>query len=572
MDASGAHSRDSTSSFSARPTVDLVLKILCSSRAQWLAMCRYFEGEGPLFEWGALHFVPSGGTDDLRLSRQLRLDPVVTGFLIGQRKLDRRLRGFCTEVTPSWSVTDVPVPETARELLARTLPRARNGEPLRIHLQGPDGSGHQPCAEALASGLDARLLIANLSTIPPDEHHASVGLALLHARLFGQVPCFRSDATAIDGRLNERLSNYPGMIALHGWQDSGTGSAFRVSVDLDLPTCEQRRAYWSRQLNPFPSAVEPPDLDALAARFELSFHQIRAAAFDATCGAQAMGRAPTTTDLMDAARRHSSRDLASMSDIMEPSRRWCDLVLPDESLTQLRELCDRVRRRHRVLQQWGFGRERRGTGVNALFVGTSGTGKTLAAEVIAAELGLNLYRIDLARVVSKYIGETEKNLERIFQAAERSNAVLLFDEADALFGKRSIVRDAHDRYANVEISYLLQRLESYPGVSILTTNLSENLDQAFTRRLAYRVHFPLPGPAERQRIWEAVWPPQAPPGCRRSVPLASGALQAHRRKHPQHRPGGGLSGCRRRRVGHHGPCAARSASRIPQAGQSGRRP
>jgi SpoVK/Ycf46/Vps4 family AAA+-type ATPase len=201
------------------------------------------------------------------------------------------------------------------------------------------------------------------------------------------------------------------------------------------------------------------------------------------------------------------------AELIEPRRGWSDLVLPTDAAAQLHELCDRVRRRHRVLEKWGFGRTQRGLGVTALFVGTSGTGKTLAAEVVAGELGLNLYRIDLSAVVSKYIGETEKNLEGIFRGSEQSNAVLLFDEADALFGKRSAVRDAHDRYANVEIAYLLQRLESYPGVAILTTNLSDNLDTSFARRLAYTVHFPFPGPTERQRIWETVWPPDAPLGA-----------------------------------------------------------
>jgi SpoVK/Ycf46/Vps4 family AAA+-type ATPase len=285
-----------------------------------------------------------------------------------------------------------------------------------------------------------------------------------------------------------------------------------VRVELNRPGWEQRRAFWGRQLADVAADISESGLDTIAARFDLSFPEIRAAVADAAGNARALGRGPTAAELMDAARRHSSRALESLAEVMTPARRWSDLILPTDAMGQLRDLCDRVRRRHRVLDRWGFGREPRGNGVNALFVGAPGTGKTLAAEAVAGELGLNLYRIDLATVVSKYIGETEKNLDRLFRAAERSNAVLLFDEADALFGRRSIVRDAHDRYANVEIAYLLQRLESYPGVAILTTNLSDNLDQAFTRRLAFTVHFPFPAPAERLRIWEAVWPPEAPLG------------------------------------------------------------
>jgi SpoVK/Ycf46/Vps4 family AAA+-type ATPase len=164
-----------------------------------------------------------------------------------------------------------------------------------------------------------------------------------------------------------------------------------------------------------------------------------------------------------------------------------------------------------VLDRWGFGRRlSRGKGTNALFSGPSGTGKTLAAEIVASALGVDLFRVDLAGVVSKYIGETEKNLDRIFVAAEHANGIVMFDEADALFGKRSEVRDSHDRYANIEISYLLQKMEQYEGVAILATNLRANLDDAFVRRLAFAVHFPFPDTAGRRRIWGGVWPPEAP--------------------------------------------------------------
>jgi len=164
-----------------------------------------------------------------------------------------------------------------------------------------------------------------------------------------------------------------------------------------------------------------------------------------------------------------------------------------------------------VLDDWGFGaRLPLGAGVNALFSGASGTGKTMAAQVVAGALGLDLYRIDLSRVVSKYIGETEKNLGRIFDQAEASNAILFFDEADALFGKRSEVKDAHDRYANIEIGYLLQKMEEFRGVTILATNLRQNMDDAFVRRLAFHVHFPLPGERDRVRIWRGVLPRALP--------------------------------------------------------------
>ena len=192
---------------------------------------------------------------------------------------------------------------------------------------------------------------------------------------------------------------------------------------------------------------------------------------------------------------------------------WDQLVLPDEAMGILRQIVDQVRLRSRVYDDWGF-RERmnRGFGVSAMFAGPSGTGKTMAAEVIANELNLHLYRIDLSSVVSKYIGETEKNLRRLFDAAEEGGAILFFDEADALFGKRSEVKDSHDRYANVEINYLLQRIEAYRGLAVLATNLREALDDAFLRRLRFLVEFPFPSQAYRQELWRKVFPDRIPTG------------------------------------------------------------
>jgi SpoVK/Ycf46/Vps4 family AAA+-type ATPase len=210
----------------------------------------------------------------------------------------------------------------------------------------------------------------------------------------------------------------------------------------------------------------------------------------------------------------SRRALDGLAPRIETKANWNDLVLPELQAETLRQIVAQVRQRARVHGEWGFGkRYSRGLGVSALFAGSSGTGKTMAAEVIASELKLDLYQIDLAGVASKYIGETEKNLRRIFDAAEGSGAVLLFDEADALFGKRSEVRDSHDRYANLEISYLLQRMESYRGIAILTTNMQNTLDTAFQRRLRFVVQFPFPEAESREEIWRRVFPKAAPVGA-----------------------------------------------------------
>ena len=492
------------------PTVDLVLNILCASSEEKLAMHRQFSTRGRLFSMGLLHFSPFGEDNNSLLSRRLKLDPIVVRFLCGEQTLGERLNRFCTQVVPTWSLADLPVTEQTKILLSQAITQARHEQPVHVYMDSQTGCGQEECAESLASALDAQLLIADLSRIPDQEHHKMLRLVLLQARLFGLVPCFKGTVWSPEGDVRDLISTYPGTIIFNGLPVTQETQTITITIELARPGYEQRHVYWCRQLNNLTLVTKNVDVDQLASLFELNFTQIRATVTTAQQATQCLGRALTTEDLMLSARKHSSHALAEKAILIEPDRRWTDLILSDDAKAQLRELCDRVRRRQRVLEHWGFGRERRGTGINALFVGSSGTGKTLAAEVVAADLGLNLYRIDLAAVVSKYIGETEKNLDSIFQGAEQSNAVLLFDEADALFGKRSTVRDAHDRYANVEVAYLLQRLESYPGVAILTTNLSDNLDQAFTRRLAYTVHFPFPGVKERQRIWETVWPPEAP--------------------------------------------------------------
>jgi SpoVK/Ycf46/Vps4 family AAA+-type ATPase len=210
-------------------------------------------------------------------------------------------------------------------------------------------------------------------------------------------------------------------------------------------------------------------------------------------------------------RTQSQRDLRSLAQRIEPVYSWNDLVLPVATLTQLQEVAAALKNRHVVYTRWGFEEKlSRGKGLKALFADDAGTGKTMTAEVMARELGLDLYKIDLSAMVSKYIGETEKNLDRIFRAAQSSNAIIFFDEADALFGKRSEVKDAHDRYANIEVAYLLQKIEEYDGFVILATNLALNIDDAFKRRMNYTVEFPFPDEHHRELLWRGMFPPQTP--------------------------------------------------------------
>ncbi|NOK34663.1 ATP-binding protein [Corallococcus exercitus] len=284
----------------------------------------------------------------------------------------------------------------------------------------------------------------------------------------------------------------------------------RASIHLPVssPRAEESLLLWRRHLGEAATGLEGP-LNAITSQFHLGPLSIRSACGEAlaTTGATL----PLDRALWVACRTQSRPRLDDLAQRIDGSASWEDLVLPAPQLQLLRELATQVRHRARVHDAWGFAeRSSRGLGLSALFSGPSGTGKTMAAEVLAAELSLDLYRIDLSQVVSKYIGETEKNLRRIFDAADEAGVILLFDEADALFGKRSEVRDSHDRYANLEVSYLLQRMEAYRGLAILTTNFKSALDVAFMRRLRFVVQFPFPDAEQRQELWRRAFPKRTP--------------------------------------------------------------
>jgi hypothetical protein len=299
------------------------------------------------------------------------------------------------------------------------------------------------------------------------------------------------------------LSELPGRIVLFGvrhW-DPGWSRTVPFRCDADAPPAAERAGLWRAELD---GGAEPGlDPGAVARPFRLTAEQVRRAAGAALLQARAAGRAVGADDLRAGARAQNAAGLERLARRIEPAVGFDDLVLPPDVLEHLRDLTLRARHRELVLGEWRMaGASSRRRGLTALFAGASGTGKTMAAEVVAGEMGLDLYVVDLASVVDKYVGETEKNLDRIFAEAESVNGVLLFDEADALFGKRSDVSDAHDRYANVEVAYLLQRMELFEGIAILATNLRSNLDEAFARRLDVLVDFPEPEAADRLRLWE----------------------------------------------------------------------
>jgi winged helix domain-containing protein/ATPase family protein associated with various cellular activities (AAA) len=285
-----------------------------------------------------------------------------------------------------------------------------------------------------------------------------------------------------------------------------------LSVEVPEPDLVRLAATWRSTLAAAGLDVGAERAGALASRYRMGATEIAEAVETARWqGLMAGEGALCLAGVERVCRERAGAELGALATRVTPGHRWADIVLPREQERQLREVAAAAGSRFRVLSEWGLGgRLSRGRGLSALFSGAPGTGKTMAAEIIAGELGLDLYVVDLATVVSKYIGETEKNLSRVFDVAETTSVLLLFDEADALFGKRSRVQDAHDRYANIEVGYLLQRLETYRGLVLLATNLKANLDEAFLRRLSFFIDFPVPGIEERRRIWRSVLPPEAP--------------------------------------------------------------
>ena len=514
-----------------RPSIDLVLNVLCASSAEKLFRQAHFTAEAPLLHNGILEFNPEpNGSNPVLLARSFRLDDQVVAFLLGRDVLDPRL-GPWRPTGPDTRL-DRPLPDEATLALAALVKEAAaSRRPLRLYFHGPPGVGKSLAAESVAIEAGASLLAIDLDAAlrgSPD-FAATIAAAFRHAALHESMLYFNGvDTLAAPERILERrrfdelLAEHPGAVVLvgasapevGGWEAHGA-----ISVAFPFPDFWRRRSVWQAETEAAGVEVGPEELDALADRFRLAPGQIcRAVAAGISEGrwrnALASGgqaNATLTVDFFAAARAQSGKDLAAMARKIEPRYRLEDLVLPEDQKEQLKELERRVSYRHAVYDGWGFDAKLSlGKGTSALFCGPPGTGKTMAAEVMASGLQVGLYKIDLSQVVSKYIGETEKNLDRIFEAAHSANAILFFDEADALFGKRSEVKDAHDRYANIEVSYLLQKMEEYEGIAILATNLRQNLDDAFVRRMQAIVEFPFPDEEHRLGIWKGIFPAAAP--------------------------------------------------------------
>ncbi|MBC7236691.1 MAG: ATP-binding protein [Chloroflexi bacterium] len=512
------------------PGVNLVLDLLCPAGLERLQRLSHFGEDAPLIKHHLLTLKsPVEGNALPLLAQTLVPDEGVVAWLLGCYRPGGDL---AHHAHISWPDGDEGMPPLEADLCA-ALEKAMVRRTL-VAFHGPDDALQRAAAGWLARRTARPLLRVNLASILENEQPIwrILRLALRDARLLNAIPYFEGwDACLHEGTPSAstlaELCAYPDLVILASeapWQPKGIERRREfVWLPFEVPGFIQRHALWRyflAQQAPDTTLSKPEveplkglDLEVVADQFALTAGQIRDAAATAWDRAAQRGNSLNTEDLLAAARAHSAPRLSALARKIAPRYSWADIVLPEDQLALLHEIVATVRGRPQVLDAWGLGHKLVSSrGVTALFSGPPGTGKTMAAEIIAGELGLDLYKIDLSTVVSKYIGETEKNLERIFVEAESSNAILFFDEADALFGKRSEVRDAHDRYANIEVGYLLQRMEAYDGITILATNLRANLDEAFTRRLQFAVDFPFPDEADRLRIWHTLFPPDVPRG------------------------------------------------------------
>ncbi|SHO44176.1 ATP-binding protein [Desulfopila aestuarii] len=478
------------------PSFSLALSVLPDSH--WSALLP----DAPLRYW---HLIEVRSPDTLVMSR-LHLDEHILHFLLGADSIDKRFDGLVHSLEPADPLP--PSQQLQAEHLAGLWRESR--KPPVVLIKGNDRVAGRQVAAHSCSMLGVRPQLLWAQDIP-----AASDARTLFARLLTREYLLSRAVPVIDA-----VDNFHAQIAVFAEElecpvilmGDGPMPLMRscAIVEVKKPTAEEQLNFWRRGLVGLDGSVHA-ELPSLAVQFNLSLQDIET--IIDTLQAEAKWGIPLNTGLWQQCRRYCRGSIGHLAQRLIPHAKWEDVVLPKGQKTVLRDISRQVRHRATVYDTWGFaGKSERGLGISALFTGESGTGKTMAAEVLAADLGLDLYRIDLSAVVSKYIGETEKNLERLFQAAESSGAILLFDEADALFGKRSEVKDSHDRYANIELAYLLQRMESYRGLSILTSNMKSALDTAFLRRIRFVVQFPFPDVDERSQIWHKIFPDILPRG------------------------------------------------------------
>ncbi len=480
------------------PSFGLAMKL---SGAHWTAL----SPDGPLRRW-RLILVERGET---LTSSPLRIDERLLHFLLGISCLASQLHGVLEPVT-LWP----ELPQSYVSLAAKmaSIWSLQNGETAVVQLCGRDEEAKKAIAARACFDLGLNLYTIQASDIPssPGEREALICLWEREAILSRSALLVERIDKKENRSLPAFLERIRSPLALTVRDPLDLKGHLNFRLDVGSLSAEEQMHAWKKCLGQVCQELDG-QMEQVLSQFGLGLNGIREASARVLIETTLERDFDAGIAIWNACRSQSRPLLEDMAQRIEPRASWDDLVLPITQMQVLRSIASQVRYRSQVYERWGFASQSaRGLGISALFAGESGTGKTMASEVLAGDLNLDLYRVDLSQVVSKYIGETEKNLRRIFDAAEGCGAILLFDEADALFGSRSEVRDSHDRYANIEVSYLLQRMEAYQGLAILTTNMKGALDRAFLRRIRFVVQFPFPDARSRARIWQRIFPEQTP--------------------------------------------------------------
>ncbi|MBU4261464.1 MAG: ATP-binding protein [Proteobacteria bacterium] len=518
-----------------KPGMALVLDLLClSPDERWMVRPLLSRGS-PLFRSGILQAAPDHShSESGALAQPIEVDPRIVDFILGNNTVDARIDGFGRLFIPSCPMDQVRVDQQTKErlrnLVYRHINRQVQHEKTILHLHGPRGAGKRDLALAICTELRCPLLILDLELLPADaaERDTALRLAFREGLLsraivsLENVTCLQQAGDADDAvfkKISRAVAEFGWLVFMSGekpWSRPGYFADIEfISLQVSEAEVPLREQVWRSMMGDQAEDVRENWSARLARSFMLTPGQIEGAARQARINHAMNGgeKSPSLVDYYAGCRSRSNHGLEELACRIAAVYGWDDLVLPGDKMSLLKEICSQVKHQYQVLTEWGFARKlSSGKGQSVLFSGPPGTGKTMAAQVIASALQLDLYRIDLSGVVSKYIGETEKNLCRIFREAERSNAILFFDEADALFGKRTEISDAHDRYANIETSYLLQKMEEHEGMVILATNLRANMDEAFTRRLRFIIEFPFPDESLRRHIWKNHFPAETPAG------------------------------------------------------------
>ncbi|MCP4409117.1 MAG: ATP-binding protein, partial [Gammaproteobacteria bacterium] len=496
------------------PTFSLALSTLPG--AHWSALTP----DAPLRYWKMIELRPG----DSLTSSQLRIDERILNYLNGVTHLDERLHAILHPVEQTCELSPSHMDLVKRFVEIRTG-KFYSGDLPVIQLCGIDPQLKRSIAVAGCRQHGLRLYSFAISSLPSDavERAALIRLWERETALSGGALLFEYDNIESPDnllKLQGLVRHVRDILIVNTRTPLSFGGRMAINLDVKMPDLSEQLALWNKSLGPLASRLNG-QLTPIVTQFRLSNSAIRAAGAEVVgaCMKEEEKESSSPDSLPDnlkevlwnACLNQARPNLDDLVQRIRVKAGWGDLVLPDQQKKILLEIVTHLRHQARVYEEWGFAEKSdRGLGISALFSGPSGTGKTMAAEVLANELRLDLYRIDLSSVVSKYIGETEKQLRRVFDAAEQGGSILLFDEADALFGKRSEIKDSHDRYANIEVSYLLQRMEAYRGLAILTTNQKSSLDTAFLRRIRFVIQFPFPDAGQRGEIWQRVFPGKTP--------------------------------------------------------------